>query len=75
VNRKVCGGNRTWTGAATQSRIMSLLHTAHQNGVDAIGYLAALARAPNAAAIPPAPALTPVRPAQPYTQINPSAPR
>jgi hypothetical protein len=54
---------------------MSLLHTAHQNGVDAIGYLAALAHAPNAAAIPPAPALTPVRPAQPYTQINPSAPR
>jgi hypothetical protein len=53
VNRKVWGGNRTWTGAATQSRIMSLLHTAHQNGVDAIGYLAALARAPGAAAIPP----------------------
>jgi transposase len=53
VNRKVWGGNRTWRGAATQGRIMSVLRTAHQQGVDAIGYLAALARAPNPAAIPP----------------------
>lgn len=53
VNRKVWGGNRTWTGAATQGRIMSVLRTAQQNGVDAIDYLAALARAPNATAIPP----------------------
>jgi transposase len=52
VNRKVWGGNRTWTGAATQGRIMSVLRTAHQQGVDAIGYLAALARAPDPAAIP-----------------------
>jgi transposase len=53
VNRKVWGGNRTWRGAATQSRIMSLLSTAQQHGIDAIGYLAALARAPDPAALPP----------------------
>jgi len=53
VNRKVWGGNRTWSGAATQGRVMSVLRTAHQQGVDVIGYLAALARAPDPAAIPP----------------------
>lgn len=53
VNRKVWGGNRTWRGAATQGRILSVLRSAHQQGVDAIDYLAALARAPNTAAIPP----------------------
>jgi transposase len=53
VNRKVWGGNRTWRGAATQGRILSVLHTAHQQGIDAIDYLAALARAPDPAAIPP----------------------
>ncbi|MGH7418127.1 MAG: IS66 family transposase, partial [Candidatus Rokuibacteriota bacterium] len=39
VNRKVWGGNRTWPGAATQSRIMSVLRTATQQGVDAIDWL------------------------------------
>jgi transposase len=53
VNRKVWGGNRTWRGAATQGRVMSMLRTAHQQGVDAIDYLAALARAPDPTAIPP----------------------
>ena len=52
VNRKVWGGNRTWRGAATQSRIMTLLRTATQQGVDAIDYLAQLARAPNPADLP-----------------------
>jgi transposase len=52
VNRKVWGGNRTWRGAATQSRIMSVLRTATQRGVDEIDYLAGLARAPTPAAIP-----------------------
>lgn len=52
VNRKVWGGNRTWRGAATQSRIMSVLRTATQRGVDEIDYLARLARAPTPAAIP-----------------------
>jgi transposase len=53
VNRKVWGGNRTWRGAATQGRVMSVLRTAHQQGIDAIDYLAALARAPVPTAIPP----------------------
>lgn len=52
VNRKVWGGNRTWRGAATQARIMSVLRTAEQHGIDGIDYLASLARAPNPAVIP-----------------------
>lgn len=52
VNRKVWGGNRTWRGAATQSRMMSVLRTAAQQGTDAIDYLTALARAPTPADIP-----------------------
>ncbi len=52
VNRKVWGGNRTWRGAATQGRMMSVLRTATQQGVDAIDYLASLARAPTPADIP-----------------------
>ena len=36
VNRKVSGGNRTWSGAATQSRMMSVIRTASQQGVDVI---------------------------------------
>jgi len=46
VNRKVWGGNRTWRGAATQSRIMSVLRTATQQGIDAIDWLTGFARAP-----------------------------
>ena len=46
VNRKVWGGNRTWRGAGTQSRMMSVLRTTAQQGVDAIDYLVGLARAP-----------------------------
>ena len=45
VNRKVWGGNRTWRGAATQGRMMSVLRTASQQGVDAIDFLTRLARA------------------------------
>lgn len=52
VNRKVWGGNRTWRGAATHSRITTVLQTATQQGVDAIDYLTQLARAPNPATIP-----------------------
>lgn len=51
VNRKVWGGNRTWNGAATQSRVMTVLRTATQQGVDAIEFLGRLARAPNPADI------------------------
>lgn len=46
VNRKVWGGNRTWRGAATQGRIMTVLRTAAQQGIDPIDYLTRLARAP-----------------------------
>jgi transposase len=53
VNRKVWGGNRTWKGAASQSRIMSAIRTATQQGVDPIGFLVRLARAPTPAAISP----------------------
>lgn len=52
VNRKVWGGNRTWRGAATQGRIMSVLRTASQQGVDVIDYLSRLARAPTPASVP-----------------------
>lgn len=52
VNRKVWGGNRTWRGAATQGRMMSVLRTAAQHSVDEIDYLARLARAPTPAAVP-----------------------
>lgn len=51
VNRKVWGGNRTWRGAATQSRIMSALRTAAQRSVDPIELLVRLARAPNPATV------------------------
>ena len=52
VNRKVYGGNRTQRGAETQGRIMSVLVTANQRGIDVIDYLTRLARAPNPATIP-----------------------
>ncbi|MGF1599266.1 MAG: transposase [Acidimicrobiales bacterium] len=47
VNRKVWGGNRTDRGAETQSRLMTFLRTAHQQGVNAIDLLVELARTPN----------------------------
>lgn len=47
VNRKVWGGNRSDRGAETQSRVMTFLRTAHQQGADAIALLVELARAPN----------------------------
>ncbi len=53
VNRKVWGGNRTWRGAETQGRMMSLLRTASQQGVDAVDFLTHLARAPTPADVPP----------------------
>jgi transposase len=46
VNRKVWGGNRTPRGAITQGRIMSVLVTARQLGIDSIDYLTRYARAP-----------------------------
>jgi transposase len=40
VNRKVCGGNRTWNGAFAQERIMSVLFTARRQGLDILDLLA-----------------------------------
>lgn len=51
VTRKVCGGNRTDRGAETQGRMMTLFRTATQQGVDAVEYLANLARAPDPATV------------------------
>jgi len=52
VNRKVWGGNRTWRGAVTQGRMMSLIRTAGQQNLDVIEFLARLARAPTPADAP-----------------------
>ena len=40
VNRKVWGGNRTWSGADAQSVIMSVLVTCAQRGISTLSYLA-----------------------------------
>lgn len=41
VNRKVWGGNRTWTGARAQAILTSLLVTLSQRGYDALEWFAA----------------------------------
>ena len=51
VNRKGWGGNRTWRGAASQGRIMSAIRTATQQGIDSIGFLVRLARAPDSTTV------------------------
>ena len=45
VNRKVWGGNRTDPGARAQSVLMSVLRTATQRGIDALGFLSATLKA------------------------------
>ena len=40
VNRKVCGGNRTWNGAFAQERLMSVLSTARRQGLDVLDLFA-----------------------------------
>ena len=47
VNRKVCGGNRTWDAAGTQQVLMTLFRTAYQQGVDAIALFTGLLRSPD----------------------------
>lgn len=44
VNRKVCGGNRTETGAEAQSILMSVLRTAKQRGAAALGFISSTLR-------------------------------
>lgn len=47
VNRKVCGGNRTWNSAHSQSTLMTLFRTAYQQGADAIAMMIGLLRSPH----------------------------
>jgi transposase len=46
VNRKVCGGNRSWHAAHTQSVLMTFFRTAYQQGADAIALIIGLLRSP-----------------------------
>jgi len=46
VNRKVFGGNRTWTGAHALEVLASLFATCRQNGLDALELLSRLLRRP-----------------------------
>jgi transposase len=39
VNRKVWGGNRTWTGAATQAALMSVMQTCLQRSLSPVRFL------------------------------------
>jgi transposase len=47
VNRKVFGGNRTWTGAHALEVLASLFATCRQNAIDALALLSDLLRAPS----------------------------
>jgi len=58
TNRKVCGGNRTWNSAHTQSVLMTLFRTAYQQGADAIALMIGLLRSPPATIAPLAMPLT-----------------
>jgi hypothetical protein len=44
VNRKVCGGNRSWSAAGTQQVLMTLFRTAYHQGVEAIALFTGLLR-------------------------------
>jgi transposase len=44
VTRKVCGGHRSWRGAATQQILASVLRTAHQRRLDAHALVVAMLR-------------------------------
>jgi transposase len=47
VTRKVCGGNRSWRGAATQQILASVLRTAHQRQLDAHALMVSMLRDPH----------------------------
>lgn len=46
VNRKSCGGNRTYSGAATQAVLMSLLRTSQQRNVNPLSAFTTILRSP-----------------------------
>ena len=52
VNRKVWGGNRTWSGARTQSVLTSVLRTCAQRGRDGFKYLMLALCSPTAVPLP-----------------------
>jgi transposase len=58
TNRKVCGGNRTWKAAHTQSVLLTLFRTAYQQGADAIAIMIGLLRSPQPTIAPLAMPLT-----------------
>jgi transposase len=58
VNRKICGGNRTWNAARTQQVLMTLFRTAYQQGVDSIALFTELLRSPGPTIAPLAMPLT-----------------
>jgi transposase len=39
VNRKVCGGNRTWLGAQAQGILMSVIRTCRLRAIDPFEFL------------------------------------
>ena len=53
VNRKVWGGNRTWTGAEAQSLLMSVIRTCRQRAVQPCTFLRNLLCQPLPLLIPP----------------------
>lgn len=52
VNRKVCGGNRTWKGACAQERIMSVLFTARRQNLEVLDVLVDALRSPEPIILP-----------------------
>jgi transposase len=48
VNRKVWGGNRTWTGATTQATLMSVMQTCLQRSLSPVRFLIQALTAPTA---------------------------
>jgi transposase len=46
VNRKSCGGNRTWQGAHAQAILTSLLRTCHQRNLDPLRICTSLLQTP-----------------------------
>lgn len=52
VNRKVWGGNRTWSGASSQSVLTSVLRTCEQRCLTPFGFLLAAIRSPEPQPLP-----------------------
>ena len=52
VTRKVCGGNRSWQGAAAQQTLASVIRTACQRDLNPHDVLVTLLRAPTPVVAP-----------------------